>query len=107
MNYAKNGWIQPLDDLFEKYRAEFRLDDIAPASLRGVTYKGRVYALPLTTNTLLYAYRGDIFREAQIAAGQNLGGVCRAGQDAELPPAQRGQHQPEMGTRRPMNCRAC
>jgi multiple sugar transport system substrate-binding protein len=37
MNYAKNGWIQPLDDLFEKYRAEFRLDDIAPASLRGVT----------------------------------------------------------------------
>ena len=66
MNYAKNGWIQPLDDLFEKYRAEFRLDDIAPASLRGVTYKGRIYALPLTTNTLLYAYRGDIFQERKL-----------------------------------------
>jgi multiple sugar transport system substrate-binding protein len=66
MNYAKNGWIQPLDDLFEKYRTEFRLDDIAPASLRGVTYKGRIYALPLTTNTLLYAYRGDIFQERKL-----------------------------------------
>lgn len=66
MNYAKNGWIQPLDDLIEKHKAEFRLDDIAPASWQGVTYKGRVYALPLTTNTLMYAYRDDLFQERKL-----------------------------------------
>lgn len=66
MNYAKNGWVQPLDDLIDKYRAEFKFDDINPASWHGVTWNGRIYALPLTTNTLMYAYRDDIFQERKL-----------------------------------------
>ena len=65
-NYAKNGWIEPLDDLIAKHRDEFNLGDFTPASLRGCTYNGKIYALPLTINTLLYAYRGDVFDEKQL-----------------------------------------
>lgn len=62
-NYAKNGWLEPLDDLIAKHKDEFNLGDFTPASLRGCTYNGKIYALPLTINTVLYAYRGDLFEE--------------------------------------------
>lgn len=65
-NYAKNGWLEPLDDLWEKYRDEFGLDDINPSSVRGASYDGHIYAMPLTTNTLLYAYRQDLFEENKL-----------------------------------------
>ncbi len=65
-NYAKNGWLEPLDDLIAKHAQEFGLGDIAPASLRGVSYDGHVYALPLTTNVLLYAYREDLLAERKL-----------------------------------------
>jgi ABC-type glycerol-3-phosphate transport system substrate-binding protein len=65
--YAKSGWLEPLDDLWAKHRAEFRLDDISPASLKGVSYDGHIYAMPITTNTLLYAYRDDLFAEKKLA----------------------------------------
>ena len=31
--FAKNGWLRPLDDLWAKYRDEFKLDD-CPESVR-------------------------------------------------------------------------
>jgi ABC-type glycerol-3-phosphate transport system substrate-binding protein len=65
-NYAKNGWLEPLDDLFAKHGQEFGLGDISPASLRGVSYDGHIYAMPLTTNVLLYAYRQDLFAERKL-----------------------------------------
>lgn len=65
-NYAKNGWLEPLDDLFAKHGQEFGLADISPASIRGVSYDGHIYALPLTTNVLLYAYRDDLFQTAKL-----------------------------------------
>ena len=64
--YAKNGWLEPLDDLIAKFRDEYKLADINPTSLRGMTYEGKVYGLPLTTNTLLYAYREDVFTERKL-----------------------------------------
>ena len=65
-NYAKNGWLEPLDDLIARYAQEFGLRDISPASMRGVSYDGHVYALPLTTNVLLYAYREDVFADHKL-----------------------------------------
>lgn len=64
--YAKNGWLEPMDDLIARFRDEYRLGDINPTSLRGMTYEGKVYGLPLTTNTLLYAYREDVFSERKL-----------------------------------------
>jgi ABC-type glycerol-3-phosphate transport system substrate-binding protein len=65
--YAKNGWLEPMDDLIATFRDEFKLGDLNPTSLRGMTYEGKVYGLPLTTNTLLYAYREDVFSERKLA----------------------------------------
>jgi len=65
-NYAKNGWLEPLDDMFAKHAQEFGLNDISPASLRGCSYDGQIYAMPLTTNVLLYAYRDDLFQAAKL-----------------------------------------
>jgi multiple sugar transport system substrate-binding protein len=61
--YAKAGWLEPLNDLWEKHKEEFKLDDLNPTALKGVTYDGQIYAMPLTTNTLLYAHRPDLFQE--------------------------------------------
>ena len=65
--YAKNGWLEPLDDFYARYRTEFRLDDISAASIKGCSYDGHIYAMPITTNTLLYAYRDDLFQEKKLA----------------------------------------
>ncbi len=65
--YAKNGWLEPMDDLIAMFRDEYKLGDLNPTSLRGMTYEGKVYGLPLTTNTLLYAYREDVFSERKLA----------------------------------------
>ncbi len=66
-SFAKSGWLEPLDEMWAKHREEFALDDINPASLRGCSWQGRLYALPITTNVLLYAYRADLFEARQIA----------------------------------------
>lgn len=65
-NYAKNGWLEPLDDMFAKHGQEFGLGDVSPASLRGCSYDGRLYAMPVTINVLLYAYRDDLFQAAKL-----------------------------------------
>ena len=65
-NYARNGWLEPLDDLFAKHGPEFGLNDISAASLRGCSFDGHIYAMPLTTNVLLYAYRDDLFQAAKL-----------------------------------------
>jgi multiple sugar transport system substrate-binding protein len=64
--YAKSGWLEPLDELYAKYRDEFGLADISPASIAGCSYDGHVYGMPITTNTLLYAYRADLFDAAHL-----------------------------------------
>src|SRR3954469_19124011 len=32
-NFVKNGWFRPLDDLWAKFKAEFKLDDYPDATL--------------------------------------------------------------------------
>lgn len=65
--YAANGWLQPLDDLWEKYSEEYQLDDFPPAVIDAVSYEGRIYAMPILTNTQLFYYRKDVLEEAGIA----------------------------------------
>ena len=44
-SYAKNGWLRPLDDLYAKYKGQFKLDDLSPAAMKMCTYNGKLYAL--------------------------------------------------------------
>ena len=64
LSFAKNGWLRPLDDLFEKYTEEFGLDDFTESVLETFTYEGHLYVLPHTVNTQLFFYRKDLFEEA-------------------------------------------
>ena len=62
-SYAKSGWLEPLDDLWAKHKDEFDLGDYNPGSVAGCSYDGHIYGMPVTTNTMLYAYRSDLYEE--------------------------------------------
>jgi ABC-type glycerol-3-phosphate transport system substrate-binding protein len=64
VSYAKNGWLRPLDDLWAKYKGEFKLDDISPAAMKMCTYNGHIYAIPGTINVMMLYYRKDVLDAA-------------------------------------------
>lgn len=64
--FASKGWIEPLDDLWEKYRAQYNLDDFPPSAREALSYKGKLYAMPIMMNTQMFAYRKDLFEEKGI-----------------------------------------
>ena len=63
-SYARNGWLRPLDDLWAKYKKEFALDDFSDAAMKMCSYKGHIYAIPGTVNTMMFYYRKDVFDAA-------------------------------------------
>lgn len=66
--FAANGWLEPLDDLWEKYREEYDLDDFPQSVIDAVSYDGHIYSMPILTNTQLFFYRGDVLADKGIAA---------------------------------------
>ena len=63
-NFVKSGWIRPLDDLWAKYKAEFKLDDIADSVIKAFTYQGHIWVIPADINVMLMFYRGDVLKGA-------------------------------------------
>ena len=61
------GWLLPLNDLVDKYRDEYNLDDIPAVAWEGVTFDGNIYGVPIVGNTLHLIYRQDIFDELGLA----------------------------------------
>lgn len=57
------GWLMPLNDLVDKYREEYNLDDIPQTVWDGVTLDGNIYGVPMVGNTLHTIYRQDVFAE--------------------------------------------
>lgn len=53
--------IRPLDDLFTKYSKEYQLDQLDPKMLKGMSYQGKLYGLPMQAQMFVMAYRKDIF----------------------------------------------
>jgi ABC-type glycerol-3-phosphate transport system substrate-binding protein len=62
-SWAGVGWMMPLNDLVEKYRDEYNLDDIPEKAWEGVTIDGQIYGVPIVGNTLHLIYRQDVFDE--------------------------------------------
>ncbi len=62
--FAKNGWLRPLDDLWAKFRAEFKLDDYPASVLEKFSYKGKLYVVPADMNVMFLFYRKDLFEQA-------------------------------------------
>ncbi|HEY6431950.1 MAG TPA: extracellular solute-binding protein [Acetobacteraceae bacterium] len=64
LTFAKNGWIRPLDDLWEKHKQEFDLDDFTPTVQKERSWQGHQWAVPSTSNVMLFFYRKDLFEKA-------------------------------------------
>lgn len=64
LKYAKAGWLRPIDDLWEKHREEFNLDDFSTSDVDAYRYNGELFMVPHTTNVMLFFYRRDLFEEA-------------------------------------------
>ena len=64
MNLAKNGWLRPLDDLWAKYKDEFKLGDHADNVVKTMTYNGHIYVIPTDINVMMLYYRKDLFDQA-------------------------------------------
>lgn len=61
--YAREGKLLPLDDLFAKYKDKYSLGDLDPTMLEGMTYDGKLYGLPTQANISIWTYRKDVFEE--------------------------------------------
>ena len=65
--HAKKGWLEPLDDLWEKYKDEYNFADFPKSVVDGFRYEGKLYAIPTLTNTELLFYRTDLLAEKGLA----------------------------------------
>ncbi len=61
LQFAKNGWIRPLDDLWAKHKEEFNLGDFTQAVQKERFWNGHQWAVPATANVMLFFYRKDLF----------------------------------------------
>jgi multiple sugar transport system substrate-binding protein len=59
--YAAQGSLQPLDDLFAKYKDKYKLGDINEDMRKSMSYDGKLYGLPMQAQVLVLAYRKDVF----------------------------------------------
>jgi ABC-type glycerol-3-phosphate transport system substrate-binding protein len=60
---AKFDRIQPIDDLWEKYKDEYNLGDISDVLVDAMRVDGKLYAFPFGVNTMIFFYRKDLFDE--------------------------------------------
>jgi ABC-type glycerol-3-phosphate transport system substrate-binding protein len=63
---ASLGWLLPLNDLIEQYRAQYDLDDIDAANFGAASQGGIIYGVPIVVNTQHFYYNTAILEEASI-----------------------------------------
>ncbi|MCH4564008.1 extracellular solute-binding protein [Halomonas sp. EGI 63088] len=61
--FAANGWLEPLDELWEKYKEEYNLGDFPQSVVDAVSYDGHIYSMPIMSNAELFFYRSDLLKE--------------------------------------------
>ncbi|WP_192886523.1 extracellular solute-binding protein [Agrobacterium sp. LAD9] len=70
--FASKGWLEPLDDLWAKYKDTYSLDDYPKAMIDAVSYKGHIYAMPVMINTQMLFYRKDVFDKMGIKVPETM-----------------------------------
>ena len=60
--WGKQGWLVPLDDLGDDYDYA----DLIPSVMNGLSYDGKLYAVPFYAESSFTFYRKDLFEEAGI-----------------------------------------
>ncbi|MDD9955320.1 MAG: extracellular solute-binding protein [Anaerolineaceae bacterium] len=59
-DWGGKGWLMPLNDLIDKYRDEYDLDDISASNWDVGAIDGNIYGIPVIANTLHLFYRSDV-----------------------------------------------
>ena len=65
--WAKQKWLMPFDNM----PASYDMGDIIKPVLDGISYKGKVYALPFYGESVMTLYRTDLFKKAGITMPDN------------------------------------
>jgi sorbitol/mannitol transport system substrate-binding protein len=60
--WAKQGWLQPMENL----PADYAVDDLLKPVRQGLTYSGKLYGLPFYGESAMTYYRTDLFEKAGI-----------------------------------------
>lgn len=60
-DFGSREKLMPLDDLFAKYKDEYKLGDLDPAMVKTMSYDGKMYGVPMQAQTHVLAYRKDLF----------------------------------------------
>ncbi|HJQ86271.1 MAG TPA: extracellular solute-binding protein [Propionibacteriaceae bacterium] len=71
--------LQPLDDLYAKYSAEYGLDQIDESMRKGMSYEGKLYGLPMQAQMFVMAYRKDVFDKHGLSAPKTFEELRAAG----------------------------
>ena len=96
--FVKNGWFRPLDDLWAKYKDEFKLDDFPDVGAGAVPAStAHLYVMPHTLNTMMFFYRKDLLDQAGKTPPTTIAGVSRPGEVVQLADARRHDQLPEAG----------
>lgn len=74
-DWGGKGWLMPLNDLIDKYRDEYDLDDIPAVIWEGGTLDGNIYGVPIIGNTLHLFYRSDVLAEMGMEAPETYADV--------------------------------
>lgn len=61
--WGSAGWLMPLNDLIDKYRDEYNLDDIPQSAWDGSSVDGLIMGVPVIGDSQIIAYRSDLFDE--------------------------------------------
>src|SRR5579863_5750581 len=57
LTFVKNGWLRPLDDLWAKYKDQYKLGDFGEQAISSLTNDGHIYVMPHTLNVMFFFYR--------------------------------------------------
>lgn len=58
---AEDEKLVPLDDLYDELAEEYDLDALSESMRAGMSYDGKLYALPMQAQMFVTAYRTDVF----------------------------------------------
>ncbi|WP_309128752.1 extracellular solute-binding protein [Microbacterium sp.] len=79
--FADDGKLVPLDDLWDKYAADYGLDQISESMRAGMSYDGKLYAIPMQAQMYVMAYRTDIFEELGLEVPETFDDMIAAAEE--------------------------
>ena len=76
--FGFNGWLTPLNDLIDKYRDQYDLDDIPQSAWDGAFIDGNFLGVPMIGDSQIITYRSDLFEEYGLAVPTNYDEIIAA-----------------------------